>query len=206
MNGFLETALPRGRCNLSRQSGGIVWHIVLSILVCCLTACGAQQQLSNTSASMDEIVKRVLDNLQKNDLQALESMRITEQEFRTLIFPGLPIGKIKQWQDQYDFVWGDVNTKSNYGLHGILAAYGGKKFSFVRLKFKKGETRYELENKLLFSGKSYTLPFGSKSYTGHEEAIVIVKDESGEEKELKLFGGIIEHQGHYKIMSFNIGG
>lgn len=73
--------------------------------------------------------------------------------------------------------------------------YMGKKFSFVKITFAKGATKYKLVNKPLFLGKSYT---------GHEDARVIMKDESGAEQELKLFGGIIEYQGRYKIMSFNV--
>jgi hypothetical protein len=71
----------------------------------------------------------------------------------------------------------------------------GKKFSFVKIIFAKGATKYKLVNKPLFLGNPYT---------GHEDARVIVKDESGAEQELKLFGGIIEYQGRYKIMSFNV--
>jgi hypothetical protein len=184
-----------GESDTGRKAGIaklIFLYIVVSVL---LNACATRYQLANTRPSIDEIGQKVLAAVQKNDYKELDAMRITEQEFRELIFPGLPIGKIEQWKKNYDFVWGDVNTKSNYGLRAVLARYGGQKFSYVKTIFKKGVTTYELQS---------TFPFWKQSYTAHEDARIIAKDDKGEESELKLFGAIIEYRGKYKIMSFNI--
>jgi hypothetical protein len=40
--------------------------------------------------------------------------------------------------------------------------------------------------------------------TIHKDARVIVKDSSGTEKELKLFGSVVECSGQFKIMSYNV--
>ena len=184
-----------GEGNSGRKAGIaklIFLYIVLTFL---LTACGTRYQLTNSSSSIDEISQKVLAAVQKKDLKELESMRVTEQEFREIIFPGLPIGKIEQWKKNFDFVWGDVNTKSTYGLRYMLDSYGGQKFSYVKTIFKKGVTTYELES---------TFPFWKQSYKGHEDARIVAKDETGKETELKLYGGIIEYKGRYKIMSFNV--
>jgi hypothetical protein len=183
------------RTGSSSRTAGVAARCIVSIMSACMVyACGAQHQLINTSSTMDEIGKRVLAAVQQNDFQTLDAMRLTEHEFRTLVFPGLPIGKVKQWQNQYDFVWGDVNTKSTYCLRMVLARYGGQQFSFVKMKIAKGTTKYELQS---------TVPFWGASYIAHEDARVIAKDASGNEQELKLFGAVIEYNGHYKIMSFN---
>jgi len=170
--------------------------VLFIILASLLNGCSSQHQLANTSPAIDKIGRSVLAAVHKNDYKELDVMRITEQEFRELIFPGLPIGKIEQWKKNFDFVWGDVNTKSVYGLRTVLARYGGQKFSYVKTIFKKGVTTYELES---------TIPFWKQSYKGHEDAWIIAKNDKGDETELKLFGGIIEYRGKYKIMSFNIG-
>jgi hypothetical protein len=56
-------------------------------------------------------------------------------------------------------------------------------------------TTYELESRL---------PFWKPSYKGYEDARIAVKDETGTEDEIKLYGGIIEYKGRYKIMTFNV--
>ncbi len=175
--------------------GSVSSLLLLVVAAVVMTSCAARYQLTNTAPSIDEIGRTVLAALYENNFKKLDAMRITEKEFRELIFPGLPIGKIKQWQDQYDFVWGDVNTKSRYGLRTVLARYGGKKFHYVKTIFKKKVTTYET------SGNT---PFTKQTYKAHEDARIIAKDETGKEVELKLFGAIIEYRGAYKIMSFNI--
>lgn len=180
----------------SGLTAGIAKPILLSIvLTFLLNACAARYQLTNTTPSIDVIGQKVLAAVQKNDYKELDVMRITEQEFRELIFPGLPIGKIEQWQKNFDFVWGDVNTKSKYGLQLVLGRYGGKKFSYVKTIFKRGVMQYETQS---------SVPFRKQSYKAHESSRIIVKDENGTETELKLFGAIIEYRGKYKIMSFNV--
>jgi hypothetical protein len=184
-----------GESASGRKAGSaklIFLYIVVSVL---LNACATRYQLANTRPSIDEIGQKVLAAVQKNDYKELDAMRITEQEFRELIFPGLPIGKIEQWKKNFDFVWGDVNTKSMYGLRAVLARHGGQKFTYVKTIFKKDKTTFELES---------TNPFSKQSYISHQDAWVIAKDDKGTEKELKLFGAIIEYRGKYKIMSFNI--
>ena len=184
-----------GKVVPGRKPGVLLLFLLCMILTGLLNACGNRQQLSNTSSSIDEISRKVLAAVEKKDLKELESMRVTEQEFREIIFPGLPIGKIEQWKKNFDFVWGDVNTKNTYGLRYMLDSYGGKKFSYVKTIFKKGETTYELES---------TFPFWKQSYKGYEDARIIAKDETGKETELKMYGGVIEYKGRYKIMSFNV--
>lgn len=176
--------------------GSVIITITLILMaIVGSSSCAARYELTNTSPSIDEIGRAVLNAVYKKDIKGLDAMRITEKEFRELIFPGLPIGKIKQWQEQYDFVWGDVNTKSNHGLQLVLARYGGKKFHYIKTIFKKGVTSYETQS---------TVPFRKQTYSAHESSRVIAKDENGNETELRLFGAIIEYRGAYKIMSFNI--
>ena len=182
--------------NIPGRKAGVPFLFLMCILLSfLLSGCGSPPQMSNTSSSIDEISRKVLAAVEKKDSKELESMRVTEKEFKELIFPGLPIGKIEQWQKAFDFVWGDINTKSTHGLSYMLASYGGKKFSYIKTIFKKGVTTYELESRLLF---------WKPSYKGYEDARIAVKDETGTEDEIKLYGGIIEYKGRYKIMTFNV--
>ena len=40
--------------------------------------------------------------------------------------------------------------------------------------------------------------------TVYKDAVIIARDKSGAEKELKLFGSIIKLGGHFKIVSYNL--
>jgi hypothetical protein len=171
--------------NLCPTAGVAVWHILALLILMFLSCADTQQQMVNAAPSIEDLGKQVLAAVEKNNFNALDSMRLNEQEYRTCIWPALPISKVKQWQEQYQYVWGDVNTKSKYGLQLMLEKYAGQKFDFVRMRFAENAEPY-------------------KGCTVHKDARIIVKDSSGAEKELKLFGSVVESSGYFKIMSFNL--
>jgi hypothetical protein len=148
-------------------------------------AAGTQLPLKNAASSMDDLGKRVLEAVAKNDGKALDALRINEQEYHSLIWPALPISKIEQWNKQYKYVWGDVDTKCIYGLRELLNKYGGQKFTFVSMRFVRGASRYS-------------------TCTVHQGARIKVKDSTGQELELKMFGSVVECGGQFKIMSYNV--
>jgi hypothetical protein len=166
-------------------AGVAIRHIVALFMFVSLCGCETRQQMVNAAPSLEDLGKQVLAAVEKNNFNALDSMRLTEQEYRAYIWPALPVSKIKQWQKQYQYVWGDVDTKSKYGLQLMLGKHGGQKFDFVRIRFAENTEKYH-------------------DCTVHKDAWLTLKDRSGAEKELKLFGSVVESSGRYKVMSFNI--
>jgi len=169
----------------TRVAFRLISSLVITLL---LYACGntgsGPKGLSNTYHSVEDIGKKVLEAVCHNDATILKSMSITEEEYHTYIWPQLPISKIKEWQEHYDFVWGQHDSKSRYSLRQMLARYGGSKYALVRVHFA-GETT------------DYT------TYKVHRDARLIVQSDDGKEVMLNLFGSIVEMNGQYKIMSFN---
>ena len=43
---------------------------------------------------------------------------------------------------------------------------------------------------------------GTDSYKVHKEAHLVVKDEKGEQQEVRLFGSVLEMGGQFKLFSF----
>jgi hypothetical protein len=171
--------------NLCPSAGVAVWHILVLLIFVCLSCSETRQQMVNTAPSIEDLGKQVLAAVEKNNFNALDAMRLNDQEYRAYIWPALPISKIQQWQKQYQYVWSDVDTKSKYGLQFMLRKLGGQKLDFVRMRFTENAETYD-------------------NCTIHKDARVIVKDSSGTEKELKLFGSVVECSGQFKIMSYNV--
>ena len=48
----------------------------------------AHFELENAAPSIEALLDRVLDALAKSDVQALQHLRVTEQEYRSFVLPG----------------------------------------------------------------------------------------------------------------------
>jgi len=152
-----------------------------------LTACKnkpGNDQLPNNSG-LEELVHKVLDALGRQDEGTLSSLALTEEEYRRYIWPALPLSKIEQWQKQYAFVWGQVSARSSHGLAMVLQKYGGQQFEYRNLRIVGG-----------------TAPYAECIV--HKDVRITVKDSSGREQEVKLFGSLVEIKDQFKIMSFDI--
>jgi hypothetical protein len=168
-----------------RTAGAALRHLLCIIAMSFFFAAGTQPPLQNSAPSLNDLGRQVLEALYKKDFKALDALRINEQEYRSFIWPELSISKIEQWKKRYDFVWREVDTKCTYGLHTLIQKYGGQKFTLVSMKFAKGTTRYS-------------------ACTIHQDARITVKDSTGRELELKMFGSVVECAGRFKIMSYNV--
>ncbi len=171
---------------------GVGLGLLCALLVLLSTGCAGVATvpvsgpgLTNAGASMKDLCARMLDALHQKDRETLRAISITEEEYRHIIWPQLPISKIKQWQSRYDFVWGQHMMKSGSCLEDLLVGYGGKHYSLVDVRIVEDVTDYE-------------------DYRVHRDARVIVTDDTGRKRELNLFGSIVEMHGQYKIMSYNI--
>ena len=148
-----------------------------------LCACAEKNHLSNACTSVEEIGRKVLEAVAQNDLERLEAMVITEEEYRKFIWPQSPVSKIEKWQEHYDFVWNQQDSRSRHSLRSMLSRYGGKTYQLVSVRFDDETTNHN-------------------TYKAHRDARLIVIKSDGTEVELNLFGSIVEMNGQYKIMSF----
>ena len=144
-------------------------------------------RLANASSSIREIADNVLSLLAKNDFESLEKMRMTEEEFKTIIWPELPRAVTEPSCGKFcDWCWRDLNHKSVLSLRMTLQRYGGEKLrdhEFLRLRFAGETTEYE-------------------TFKVHRNVYVVMRDKTGEEKNIKLFGTVIEMDNHFKLMGF----
>jgi len=141
--------------------------------------------LHDTSASIDDLVGRLLDALRNKDAKALRALRLTKAEYVDLILPAsVPEGaELRKWPAQVnDYWWSVLHTKSTYTEANMLAGLGGHHYVVESVNYRKGKQKYA-------------------TYTAYKQLELIVRDDDGAEHEIRT-GSIVEMNGRYKFISF----
>lgn len=159
--------------------------VVGIMLVAALVAheCGQSSPLlGNTHPSSQALATAVLDGLQRRDMATLRALALNEQEFREQIWPELPAARPER-NLPFSYVWGDLRQKSEASLDQTFAGHAGRRYTLVSVRFAGEVTRYP-------------------SYTVHRETVLRVRDESGAETDVRLFGSSVEKDDAWKVFSY----
>jgi hypothetical protein len=146
----------------------------------------AQRQLVNGAPSVDALLDRFFGALATKDDQAMQRLRVTEQEYRGIIIPGtVKEGEPPRPVDPTASVywWRMLNQKSEDVGRLIMLEFGGHRYTRENVTFTKGVRKFGW-------------------YAAIGEVRLNIKDESGDEKILKT-GSIAEVHGRYKFIGFN---
>jgi len=147
-------------------------------------AARAAQTLDASASSVEALVGRLLDALEKKDLDALRKLRVTESEYKGIILAGhVPVGQpFRSFPAEVvDFAWKTLNTKSLYYERYLLQQYGGRSYELKDVRFERGTAE--------FAG-----------YRAHKQLRLSLEDD-GSAVELAT-GSIAEVGGQYKFASF----
>lgn len=141
--------------------------------------------LSGGASSVDELLGRFVRALEANDGDALEALRVSEDEYRKVIMPGSvkpgqPPQKLSPRADEY--FWQTLDTKSLYSGRALLAGYQGRKYRITNVTWLKGIDDYAW-------------------YRCYDRLELTLVDESGEEHGLNT-GSVAEVDGRFKFISF----
>lgn len=150
-------------------------------LVIGLAGCSSVPPLANVHGTPDALARAVLDALARKDRATLESLALSEQEFRHHVWPELPAARPER-NLPFSYVWGDLRQKSSSALTETLARHGGRPYALVRVAFDR-QTDYA-------------------GYRVHREATLHVRDSAGQEQALRVCGSFIEKNGDWKVFSF----
>jgi hypothetical protein len=148
------------------------------------TACGVPSPLPNSHESAEALSRAVLTAIEMRDADALHAHALNREEFAEHVWPELPAARPER-NLSASFVWGDLNQKSNITLRDTLAAHSGKKYEFRSIRFLGETTQHD-------------------SYRVHRESELTVKDADGNERQVRIFGSVIEKGGRYKVFSYVI--
>lgn len=142
-------------------------------------------QLSQSAASVEELVTRFLAALEAGDRNALRTLRVSKAEYLRIIMPGhVPPGAppkrvnslLRRW------AWDSLNTKSMFYESLFLNSYGGQKLTLDRVEYREGIREYA-------------------GYKAYRQLGLFVRDANGDEQEVRT-GSIAEVDGKYKFISF----
>lgn len=145
-------------------------------------SCTGVPPLATSQGSPEALAGALLDAFAERDRAALEALALTEQEFREIVWPELPAARPER-NLPFSFVWGDLKQKSDASLGALLAEHGGRRFSLVSVRATGETTRYD-------------------TYQVHRDSLLVVRDPEGAQRELRLFGSMLEKDGGWKIYSF----
>jgi hypothetical protein len=148
-----------------------------------MAACGSlAPPLANTHSSARDLATAVLGAIERRDMAALREAALSEREFRDHVWPELPAARAER-NLPFSYVWGDLHQKSEAALAGTLASHGGQHLELISVDFLGGTTRYE-------------------TYLVHRHTSMMVRDTSGKELPLQLFGSTLEKDGQFKVFSY----
>jgi len=145
-------------------------------------ACSRPVSLEHTFSSDEALARAVLDGIARKDGEGLLQLSVSKDEFEDLVWPTLPVSRPEVGMP-LSYVWHDTFTKSRSYLAQTLDEFGG--------------SRYELRG-IEFGGP--TTDRGA--YTVSRQARLLVMDEQGQERRLRLFGSVIRQHGRSKIFSY----
>ena len=131
----------------------------------------------------DDLVRQVVSALAGNDQAALAKLTIDEPEFKKYLWPGLaPNVPASMTADKY---YGMYQKANQSGIAEAGALLAGKKWQVVKIE----------QQPALRKGKGFQI-LGPPTVT--------LREEGGQEKNVKLVGGLLERDGAYKVTTFYV--
>jgi hypothetical protein len=152
----------------------------------CVSSCGSPPLLSNTYPSPEALATAVLNAVERRDTTSLRGLALSEEEFREHVWPELPASRPER-NLPFSYVWGDLRQKSDASLERTLARHGGRRYALVSLRAAGETTRYP-------------------SYTVSRDTVLRVRDETGVEQEMRIFGSVIQKESAWKVFSWVVDG
>jgi hypothetical protein len=141
-----------------------------------------KRPLENAKVSEWDLCEEVLRALKAKDRKALQTLRITESEYKTYLFPEFPATRAGT-DTNVDFHWDYLNVRSFRGISDALDQFGGMDLELLDI-ITEGVDEYP----------SYHLL--------NKVRLKVRRKPDGEEKVIRVFGSIVELDGQYKLLAF----
>ena len=160
------------------------WLAGSLIALTLLTNCSEPppSRISGMMGSPEKVCQKVLDALSASDTAALNGLLLTRFEHDSVLVPLMPSPPPGVERDM-NLAWLMLYEKNVKGIRRAIDDYGGQQFTLVGVKFTKPDKLFgELR--------------------AHQGTIVTVRDSTGNEFGLPIFGSILEDHGRFKLVSF----
>lgn len=130
----------------------------------------------------DEVIRDVLEYMQKNDLRGLTAITVSAEDYKTVVWPELPISNPRN-NIPFEYVFGRHNQLSRGGLTIKLREFADRHFEVVSFEVRPERDKYE---------HIHIYPVGK----------VVIRDADGKTFDARLIGSILEYNGKFKAFSY----
>lgn len=157
------------------------WLLVVSLIVS-LAACRPTRTLAPSFESDEALAQAVLDGLATRDVEGLLALSLSRDEFADLVWPTLPASRPEVGMPM-SYVWQDSFSKSRTSLAQRIETLGGQRLTLVRVGFSGRQTDHK---GVVIARKSH----------------LVVKDNQGQQRQIRVFGSVIRQAGRSKVYSY----
>lgn len=149
------------------------------LLVAALAGC-ADSPLSHAHRSPEALAQAALEAVTVGDAEGLDAVRVTRDEYETLIWPVLPDRELMP----FEFVWSITEPRSRKARRAAIAEYKGVPLELERVELGDDAERYQ----------ELTLYRRSRMW--------VRRTDTGAVGVLPLMDTLIEMDGGWKFMNF----
>lgn len=144
-------------------------------------------KLTDGAPSLDELVARFLDALQKKDKEGIHRLRVTQDEYLDVIMPGSvdagrPIRQYDHRDQASQYFWSILDTRSVYSEAALVSSWGGEPLKLKSIKYRRGVKEYA-------------------TYKAYKQLSLVLERTDGSNDELRI-GSVAEIDGQYKFISY----
>jgi hypothetical protein len=155
--------------------------VTLALMASGCARAGRSIPLAPAFETKDAAVDALLRAVTSRDHAALETLVLSESEFRKYVWPSLPASNPDVGMP-LAYLWADTALKNAAYLAQLLADHGGRDYRLISVSFAGETTDYG-------------------AFRVHRETTIDVRGPAGPQT-LKLFGSMIESAGRWKVYSF----
>jgi hypothetical protein len=180
-----RTSRSGNRRRVGSQSRARLLALLALVASAGAAGCGASAaggRLEHTFAGSEEAARAVLEAVWTRDTERLLQLAVTEEEFRSVVWPRLPASRPEVGMP-LDYLWRDTFARSRAGVGEVLRDHGGRRLHLDSVVFGGPSTDYG-------------------TFSIHPETRLTVTDDRGHRATVRLFGSMIESGGRWKVYGF----
>jgi hypothetical protein len=144
---------------------------------------GPVTSFSGGAASPEELGRKALAAIALKDAAALAALRVTEAEYRDILFPKFPEAQRPENTLKVEFHWFLLDSKSKAGIRDAINNYGGKTLTLEGIVVTDGVVDHG-------------------TYKIHRKVLLRCRMPNGGTEDLRIFGSIVEMDGQFKVLSY----
>jgi hypothetical protein len=136
--------------------------------------------MAQSTGSAEDVIRQAVAALAGNDQAALTKLSVDQPEFKKYLWPGFVTSNMSA--DKYYATYQKANQ---VGITEASSMLAGKKWQVVKIDLQPAQRK-------------------GKGFQVLGPPLVTLRDESGQEKAVKLVGGLLERDGVYKVTTFYV--